>query len=85
MLTALILVCSFAFVPDLAACTEENALVVVRDPETFASPGSCLMHGQAYLAESAIGRDLSKSEAVKILCVRKGAVTSNSFGVPTAQ
>jgi hypothetical protein len=43
------------------------------------------MHGQAYLAESAIGGDLSKNEAIKILCVRKGAVTSNSTGVPTAQ
>ncbi len=85
MLTALILVCSLAFVPDLAACSEENALAVVRDPETFASPGSCLMHGQAYLAESGIGRDLSKSEAVKILCMRKGAVTSNSTGVPTVK
>jgi hypothetical protein len=85
MLTALILVCSFAFVPDLATCTEGNALAVIRDPETFVSPGSCLMHGQAYLAESAIGRDLSKGEAVKILCVRKGAVTNNSSGVPTAQ
>jgi hypothetical protein len=85
MLTALILVCSLASVPNLAACTEENALAVVRDPETFASPGSCLMHGQAYLAESAIGGDLSKNEAIKILCVRKGAVTSNSTGVLTAQ
>jgi hypothetical protein len=85
MLTALILVCSLAHVPDLAACTEENALAVVRDPETFVSPGSCVMHGQAYLAESAIGRDLGESEAVKVLCVRKATVSSNSIGVPTAQ
>jgi hypothetical protein len=78
------LVCSLSFTPNLAVCTEENALVVVRDPETFASPGSCLMHGQAYLAETAIGRDLSKNETIKVLCVRNGAVTSNST-VPTAQ
>jgi hypothetical protein len=28
------------------------------------------MHGQAYLAETSIGRELAESEAVKIVCVR---------------
>jgi hypothetical protein len=69
MLTALILVCSLSSVPSLEACTEENAVIVVRDPETFVSPVTCLMHGQAYLAETAIGRDLSENEAVKVLCI----------------
>jgi len=54
MLTALILVCSLASAPDLGACTEDTALTVVRDPETFTSSITCLMHGQAYLAETAI-------------------------------
>jgi hypothetical protein len=70
MLTALILVCSLASALDLGACTEDTALTVVRDPETFTSPVTCLMHGQAYLAETAIGRDLGENEAVKVLCVR---------------
>jgi hypothetical protein len=78
MLTALILVCSLASVPNLAACTEENALVVLRDPETFTVPTSCLMHGQAYLAETAIGRELGENEAVKVLCLRSRAFTTNS-------
>jgi hypothetical protein len=85
MLTALILVCSLSSAPNLEACTEQNALLVVRDPEMSASPGSCLMHGQAYLAQSVIGRDLSKDETIKILCVRKAGVTGNFTGVPTAQ
>jgi hypothetical protein len=68
MLSALILVCSLATTPDLAACTEDNATVVLRDPEAFASPVTCLMHGQAYLAGTTIGRDLRASEAVKVVC-----------------
>ena len=68
MLSALILICSLAATPDLAACTEDNATVVLRDPEAFASPVTCLMHGQAYLAGTAIGRDLRTSEAVKVVC-----------------
>jgi hypothetical protein len=69
MLTALILVCSLAATPDLSACTQDNASAVLRDPETFTSPVGCLMHAQAYLAATAIGRDLSGSEAVKVVCV----------------
>lgn len=78
MLTALILVCSLASVPNLEACTQENALVVLRDPETFAVPTTCLMHGQAYLADSEIGRELGENEAAKVLCVRSRAVVRSS-------
>jgi hypothetical protein len=70
MLTALILVCSLASVPDLGACTEDNALQVLRDPEAFVSPVACFVHGQAYLAGTALGRDLSEGEAVKVVCAR---------------
>lgn len=68
MLTALILVCSLASVPDLGACTQDNAVQVIRDPETFLSPVTCFVHGQAYLAETATGRDLSSGEVVKVIC-----------------
>jgi hypothetical protein len=80
MLTALILVCSLASVSDLGACTEDNALQVVRDPEAFVSPVACFVHGQAYLAETALGRDLSEGEAVKVVCVPSRIVAGRSSG-----
>jgi hypothetical protein len=49
MLTALILVCSLASVPDLGDCTRDNALDVLQVPATFESPVTCFMHGQAYV------------------------------------
>jgi hypothetical protein len=70
MLTALILVCSLASVPDLAACNRDSALEMVQVPATFANPVTCLMHGQAYLAATSIGRELAENEAVKVVCVR---------------
>jgi hypothetical protein len=68
MLSALILVCSLTSIPDLSACNEQNAPQVVRDPEAFVSPVACFVHGQAYLAETALGRDLGEGEVVKIVC-----------------
>jgi hypothetical protein len=70
MMTALILVCSLAAFPDLGACTRENALHVLHVPATFQSAATCLMHGQAYLAQTSIGQSLDKGEAVKVICVR---------------
>jgi hypothetical protein len=68
MLTALILVCSLATVSN--DCTRDNALDVVYVPATFDSPVTCIMHAQAYVADSSIGRDLPQNEAVKVICVR---------------
>jgi hypothetical protein len=70
MLTALILVCSLATIPNLSDCTRDNALDVVYVPRAFASPTNCLMHAQAYVADSSIGRDLQQNEGVKVICVR---------------
>jgi hypothetical protein len=70
MLTALILVCSLASVPDIAACTRDNAVQVMYVPATFANPVTCFMQGQAYLAETSIGRDLAENEVVKVICSR---------------
>ena len=50
MLTALVLICSLATTPDLASCTRDNAVDVLRVPESFGNPAMCFMHGQAYLA-----------------------------------
>jgi hypothetical protein len=71
MLTALILVCSLATVSNLGDCTRDNALDVVYVPTTFASPAACLIYAQAYVADSAIGRDLQQNEGVKVICVRR--------------
>jgi len=78
MLSALILVCSLASVPDLASCTEANATQVIRDPEAFVSPITCYVHGQAYFAETAMGRDLGEGEAVKVVCARSRITAGRS-------
>ncbi len=70
MLTALVLICSLSSTPDLRACTRDNAVDAMPVPESFASPVTCLMHSQAYLAETSLGRDLSENERVKVVCVR---------------
>jgi len=70
MMTASILVCSIMTVSNLGDCTRDNALDIMYVPTTFASPVSCLMHAQAYLADSSIGRDLQQNEGVKVMCVR---------------
>ena len=69
MLTALVLVCSLAATPDLAACNRDNAVDVMRVPEEYANPAMCLMHGQAYLAQTEIGRDLGADDRIKIVCL----------------
>lgn len=69
MLTALVLVCSLATTSDLADCNHKNALDVMLVPGEFTSPVTCAMQGQAYLAQTAIGRNLTRNEGVKVICV----------------
>jgi hypothetical protein len=40
-------------------------------PLEFANPVTCALHGQAYLAETAIGQSLGESDRVKIVCRRQ--------------
>ncbi len=68
MLTALILVCSLAATPDLSSCTRANAIDIVRVPDQFGNPASCFMRGQAYLADTSVGRDLTGDERLKVVC-----------------
>jgi hypothetical protein len=70
VLTALILVCSLAATPDISACDKSNAIHTLRVPEEFANPVTCFMHGQAYLAETSIGQDVTSDERIKVMCVR---------------
>jgi hypothetical protein len=74
MLIALVLVCSLASTPDLADCNRKTALHVLRLPVEFASPLPCLMHGQAYLAQTAIGESLAETERIKVVCAPRQVI-----------
>jgi hypothetical protein len=70
MLTALVLICSMATTPDLRDCSRTNAVAVMRVPAEFGNPATCFMHGQAYLASTAIGQEMADGERVKVVCAR---------------
>lgn len=70
MLTALLLICSAAVTPDLGECSRDNATAVMRLPIEFFNPATCFMHGQAYLANTSIGQELTDKDRVKIVCAR---------------
>jgi hypothetical protein len=74
MLTALVLICSVAVTPNLRDCNRANATAVMRVPADFGHPAACFMHGQAYLAETSIGQELSADDRVKIVCARSESV-----------
>lgn len=87
MLTAMILICSLEATPDLQSCTRDTAVAALQAPESFGNPATCFMHGQAYLAETSLGRDLAENERVKIVCVRATAslpATIGAVGTPPA-
>jgi len=50
---------------------------VMRVPAEFASPITCLMHGQAYLAGTSIGEELSADDRVKVVCARSESVDAS--------
>ena len=79
MFTTLVLICSLAITPDLRECNRTNAVHVVQVPEQYAVPGSCFMHGQAYVAGTSIGQQLAENESVKVLCV-KGTTQAKNVG-----
>ena len=76
MLTALVLICSVAVTPDLRDCTRDNATAVMRAPAEFGNPAACFMHGQAYLAETSIGREIGEHNQVKVVCTRSQTAPS---------
>jgi hypothetical protein len=77
MLTALVLICSVVATPDIRDCTRANATAVMRVPAEFANPVTCLMHGQAYLAQTSLGEELRGEDTVKVVCARKEAVDAS--------
>lgn len=82
MLTALVLICSMAVTPDLRDCTQENAIDVMRTPVEFGNPATCFLHGQAFLAQTSIGRDLRDTDRVKIVCARSSKVSAKAKPLP---
>ena len=77
MLTALILICSAAVTPNIQDCTRDNAMTVMLVPTKFSTPGTCLLHGQAFLAETSIGRTLGNDDQVKVVCARAATVDAS--------
>jgi hypothetical protein len=76
MLTALALICNIAATPDLRLCDRQNAVHVMQVPGEFSMPFLCLKHGQAFLAETAMAREMTVNERVKVVCIRS-AVPKN--------
>ncbi len=76
MLTALILICSLQTTPDIRSCTRDNAVDAMQVPESFTNPVTCFMHGQAFLAETSLGRELTDNERVKVVCVRSATAAA---------
>jgi hypothetical protein len=70
MLTALVLICSVSVTPDLRDCTRDNAVDVMRTPVEHANPATCFLHGQAFVAQTSIGRELGETDRIKIVCAR---------------
>ena len=70
MLTALILICSLSVTPNLRDCTRDNARVAMQVPSLFSSPMHCVLHGQTYVAETALGAGLGPEDRIKIVCAR---------------
>jgi hypothetical protein len=68
LLKAVVLICSVIATPDLRDCDETNARAVMLMRGEFASPITCAMHGQAYVAQTAIGENLAGSDRVKVIC-----------------
>ena len=74
MLTALVLICSLTATPDLRDCSIDNAVSAIRVPEEFGNPAMCFMHGQAYLAHTALAEDFGQDDRVKVICARNEKV-----------
>ena len=84
MLSALVLICSMAVTPDIQDCSSDNATAVMRVPSDFGSPITCFMHGQAYLAETSIGQEITADERVKVVCA-SGKAADTVMRRPPAQ
>jgi hypothetical protein len=67
MFKVLILICSVSMSPP--ECQADNAIDVIQGPDS-SSEVMCGLHGQAYLAETALGTRHREDEYVKVKCTR---------------
>jgi hypothetical protein len=67
MFKVLVLVCSSALAP--MECQIETAEDVISGPAA-GNEVMCGLHGQAYIAETALGERIGPDEYVKIKCIR---------------
>ncbi len=81
MLTALVLICALGATPNLADCDRDKATHVMPVPDSFASPVTCFLHGQAYVAGTSIGRTLAPGDRVKVVCVKRQVVLPQGTGL----
>jgi hypothetical protein len=83
MLKMLILVCAVGIAP--ADCRPQSALDIISGPDV-ASPVMCGLHGQAYIAETALAKRRHDDEYLKIICVKPSAKNALVTGktVPAA-
>ena len=80
ILRGVVLICSAPVVADPHECTVSNANTVLRVPMEFGNPATCIMHAQAYLAGSSIGRELDASERGRIICEPRESVIASTPG-----
>jgi hypothetical protein len=73
---ALILICSAALATNLGTCTPENATMVMRVPTECATPATCFMNAQAYLAQTSVGRELEPDDRIKIVCINSTSIST---------
>ena len=81
MLKMLILVCAVGIAP--ADCRPQSALDVISGPDV-ASPVMCGLHGQAYIAETALANRRHDDEYLKIVCVPPGAKAALMTGTTSS-
>jgi hypothetical protein len=65
MLHAVILICALG-----RPCTPDSATDLIRTPVMSALPTICFMQGQAFLAQTEIGRSLEPNQQILISCQR---------------
>ena len=68
MLTAIVLICSVAVTPNLRACDQTNARVVMHVPELYPDTVACAKAGQIYAAGNSVGEALGPNDRLKVVC-----------------
>lgn len=74
MFQVLILICSISLAP--ADCQANSAVDVIQGPEAI-NEELCGLHGQAYLAQIALGARHRDDEYVKVKCTRTTIGSAN--------